>query len=179
MKAWLVQEGIEIMITRRLVLIGVLGSTAVAGIGGGAAAFWFGDADASGAVFTDEDGVAIRGYDPVAYFTDGRPVEGSEAFTAEHLGATWWFASAESRDRFAADPEAYRPQYGGYCAWAVAEKNRAYPIDPAAWRVVDGKLYLNFNADIQAKWEEDVPGFITEADRNWPGLQQQLQEAAS
>ena len=114
-------------------------------------------------------GVAIKGYDPVAYFVDARPVRGDKAFAFEWGGATWQFASAGHRDLFAGEPEKYAPQYGGYCAWAVANGDTA-GIDPEAWRIVDGKLYLNYDKDIQKKWEADVPGNISKADRNWPEL---------
>jgi hypothetical protein len=119
-------------------------------------------------VFSD-GGFAIRGTDPVAYFAEGRPVAGDPAYTYDWMGATWAFVSAGNRDAFAADPESFAPQYGGYCAWAVAEGYKA-PIDPDAWRIVDGKLYLNFDHRIQARWERDIPGFIARADENWPGL---------
>ena len=115
-------------------------------------------------------GAAIRGTDPVAYFTEGRPVEGKSEFTAEWHGATWYFASAENRDKFIATPEAYAPQYGGFCAWAVAQGSTA-STDPEAWHIVDGKLYLNYSLDVQKKWEGDIPGNIAKADKNWPGLQ--------
>lgn len=119
-------------------------------------------------VFSDRDG-AIRGYDPVAYFTQGKPVKGSREFTHEWNGATWRFASAESRDRFAAAPEKYAPQYGGYCAYGVAS-GYAVKIEPDAWSVVDGKLYLNYDKRVQASWKSDVPGYIRKADANWPGV---------
>lgn len=122
----------------------------------------------SASVFA-EDGVAIRGYDPVAYFTQGQPVPGTAAHAAEWNGVTWHFASADNRAAFLADPDAFAPQYGGYCAWAVAEGYTA-PIDPRAWRIVDGRLYLNFSPRIQRRWERDIPGFIARADANWPNL---------
>jgi len=112
---------------------------------------------------------AIRGTDPVAYFTEGKPVEGSRRFTHEWRGATWHFASAENRDAFEANPERYAPQYGGYCAWAVSRGYTA-STDPKAWRIVDGRLYLNYSKSVQRRWEEDVPGNIAKADGNWPGL---------
>lgn len=115
-------------------------------------------------------GVAIRGTDPVAYFTEGRPVEGDSDIFADWNGARWQFASTENRDRFVADPAAYAPQYGGFCAWAVAQGYTA-PTDPDAWRIVDGKLYLNYSLKVQKDWEQDIPGFIASADANWPGLQ--------
>ncbi len=120
-------------------------------------------------VFSSWRGLAIRGYDPVAYFSDGRPVEGSGEHSFEWKGATWRFASAENRKRFAADPQRYAPQYGGYCAYAVAHGTTA-ATDPEAWRIVDDKLYLNLDRDIQALWVEDISGFIRKADENWPML---------
>lgn len=117
--------------------------------------------------------LAIEGYDPVAYFTEGRPVEGSREFTHEWMGAIWRFASAGNRDRFAAMPEDYAPQYGGYCAWAVAQGYTA-KIDPEAWKIVDGKLYLNYDRNIQSRWEEDIPGNIGKADGNWPQIREGL-----
>lgn len=114
-------------------------------------------------------GVAIRGTAPVAYFTEGRPVEGSSDFTADWNGAEWRFVSAENRDKFVATPEAYAPQYGGFCAWAVSQGYTA-STDPDAWRIVDGKLYLNYSLGVQRQWEGDIPGNISKADANWPGL---------
>ena len=114
-------------------------------------------------------GVAIDGYDPVAYFTDGKPVEGSADYSFEWQGATWRFASAEHRDRFAGQPERWAPQYGGYCAWAVSQGHTA-DIDPAAWTVVGEKLYLNYDADVQKKWLADRDRYIRDADVNWPKL---------
>ncbi|MEM6677248.1 MAG: YHS domain-containing (seleno)protein [Pseudomonadota bacterium] len=112
-------------------------------------------------------GTAIDGTDPVAYFTEGRPVDGSSEFSHEWNGATWLFSSAENRDLFVADPERYAPQYGGYCAWAVAQGYTA-STDPDAWAIVDDKLYLNYNQDVQTRWNKDIPGFIASADGNWP-----------
>lgn len=118
-------------------------------------------------------GTAIEGYDPVAYFEEGKPVEGDSDHSYEWMDATWYFASAENRDLFAADPEKYAPQYGGYCAWAVSQGYTA-KIDPAAWAVVDDKLYLNYSLDVQKQWQDDVPGNITKADANWPGIRAEL-----
>jgi YHS domain-containing protein len=117
-------------------------------------------------VYSDSSG-AIRGYDPVAYFTEGRPVRGSREFTHPWRGATWRFASAENRERFAAAPEKYAPQYGGYCAYGVAS-GYAVKIEPDAWSLVDGKLYLNYDRSVQKTWQSDVPGHIRKADENWP-----------
>jgi len=112
---------------------------------------------------------AVKGYDVVAYFTDGKAVEGSDAFEVEWNGAKWRFASAEHRDLFQADPSKYAPQYGGYCAYGVA-RGSLVDIDPQSFAIVDGRLYLNYSPEIQEKWKEDVPGYITKADENWPGL---------
>lgn len=109
---------------------------------------------------------AVSGYDPVAYFTEGRPVQGSADFTMTWQGATWQFASAENLAKFQTDPEAYAPQYGGYCAWAMADGKFA-SADPDNWSIVDGKLYLNYNDSVQARWEKDIPAFITRADGAW------------
>ena len=113
--------------------------------------------------------VAVGGYDPVAYFVDGKPVKGDKAFALDHAGAQWRFATAQNRDRFAAAPERYAPQYGGYCAWAVSQGYTASG-DPQYWKVVDDKLYLNYDASVQKKWEQDVPGFIVKANQNWPSV---------
>ena len=113
--------------------------------------------------------LAVSGYDTVAYFTEGRPVEGDSRFEHEWKGATWRFSSAENLEKFRAAPERYAPQYGGYCAWAVAQGSTA-PGNAEVWKIVDGKLYLNVNPDIAARWEKDIPGFIAKADANWPGV---------
>lgn len=112
-------------------------------------------------------GTAIDGTDPVSYFTDGRPIEGNSDITLEWNGATWQFVSKDNRDRFAANPEKYAPQYGGYCAWAVAQGYTA-STDPDAWAIVDGKLYLNYSQSVQKQWEGDIPGHIDSANQNWP-----------
>ena len=110
---------------------------------------------------------AVGGYDPVAYFTDGKPVAGSSSFTHQWKGVTWRFASEKNRDLFKASPDKYAPQYGGYCAWAVSQGYTAKG-DPKYWKVVDGKLYLNYDASVQTNWEKDIPGHIANANRNWP-----------
>ena len=94
---------------------------------------------------------AVRGYDVVAYFTQGRPVEGERKFIHKWMGTEWRFASAKHRDLFAENPEKYAPQYGGWCAWAVSQGYTA-SVDPEAWRIVDGKLYLNYSKSVQALW---------------------------
>ena len=119
--------------------------------------------------YFEESGIAISGADPVAYFTESAYVPGSDEFTQEWQGVTWKFASAENRDAFVADPDAYAPQYGGFCAYAVSQGYTA-KIEPDAWRIVDGKLYLNFDQKIQKRWEKDIPGHIASANQNWPGV---------
>lgn len=121
------------------------------------------------AVNVDTAGLALRGYDPVAYFTEGAPVRGNPALSATHDGATYHFASAAHRDTFLAAPALYAPQYGGYCAFGTA-KGGKFDGDPNLWRVVDGKLYVNVNPDAQRLWEADVPGFIEQADATWPDI---------
>ncbi|MEO0868567.1 MAG: YHS domain-containing (seleno)protein [Cyanobacteria bacterium J06642_11] len=119
--------------------------------------------------FVDGNNIAIRGTDPVAYFTQGAAVAGRAEFTHTWNNAVWQFASAENRDAFAANPEAYAPQYGGFCAWAVSQGYTA-SIDPNAWKIVDGKLYLNYSRGVQRTWERDIPGNISRANSNWPGV---------
>jgi YHS domain-containing protein len=113
------------------------------------------------------DEAAIGGHDAVAYFTAGKPVEGVKAHSTTWKGATWRFATAENLAAFKSNPDKYAPQYGGYCAWAVSQGYTAKG-DPKVWKIVNGKLYLNYNPDIQAKWEKDVPGLIAKGDGNWP-----------
>ena len=117
-------------------------------------------------VFSD---TALQGYDPVAYFTSGAPVKGDDAFTADYMGAKFKFASAVNRDAFIEAPEKYAPQYGGYCAWAMADGKHAKG-DARYWKIVDGKLYLNYNKSIQKKWDSDVPAFIDRADTAWVSI---------
>jgi hypothetical protein len=113
--------------------------------------------------------LALHGYDPVAYFTEGRPIEGTGSFEHRWNGAVWRFATAQNRDVFAKDPARYAPEFGGYCAWAVSRGYTAR-VDPSAWRIVDGRLYLNYSKRVQKLWEEDVPGNIAKGRRNWPGV---------
>ena len=117
----------------------------------------------------DGSGVAINGYDPVAYFTQSKPVKGSASFTHHWMNSTWWFASAEDRDEFTRTPEKYVPQYGGYCAYGVSQ-GHAVNIDPEAWAVIEGKLYLNYSKGVKKTWSEAIPKHIEEANRNWPEL---------
>ena len=133
------------------------------------AAAFVNPAEAGSAPIYAESGVAVDGTDVVAYFTEGRPVAGDAAFAHDWQGVTWRFSTEANRDAFAADPEAYAPQYGGYCAWAVSEGYTA-STTPDAWRIVDGKLYLNYSRSVQRRWENDIPGHIASADANWPSV---------
>ena len=117
--------------------------------------------------------IAVDGYDTVAYFTDGKPVKGSSDFEVDWNGATWRFANADHAKMFRKMPVKYAPQYGGYCAWAVSQGYTA-DADPTAWKIVNGKLYLNYSADVQATWVKDIPGNITKADANWPKIEKTL-----
>ena len=112
---------------------------------------------------------AVGGYDPVAYFTQGEPVEGKSDFKTEYQGAKWLFSSQENLDTFLADPEKYAPQYGGYCAWAVGH-NITAKGDPLQWKIINEKLYLNYDNDIQAKWLKEPEKWIVEGDKNWPNV---------
>jgi YHS domain-containing protein len=113
--------------------------------------------------------LAIQGYDPVAYFTQDKPTIGSNDFTATYKNAIYLFSSEQNRDLFRASPAKYAPQFGGFCAYGVT-KGRKFDTDPTAWRVVDGKLYLNLNKDVQKVWLENVPGYITNANQTWPTI---------
>jgi len=112
---------------------------------------------------------AAEGYDVVSYFTEGVAVKGKRDFSYKWNGATWQFASEDNLTKFQANPEAFAPQYGGYCAWAVSQ-NYTASGDPEQWSVVGGKLYLNYSASVKATWLKDVPGHIESGDKNWPGL---------
>jgi hypothetical protein len=114
-------------------------------------------------------GLAVHGYDVVAYFTDGAAVKGRPEFEHRWDNAVWRFASAAHRDEFARHPQRYAPQFGGYCAWAVSRGYTA-DIDPESWRVVDGRLYLNYSTRAQRMWEADIRGNIRKGEANWPGV---------
>jgi YHS domain-containing protein len=119
--------------------------------------------------FFEKDSVAIRGYDPVAYFTDIRPVKGSAEFHAEYQGSTFHFASATHRDAFLENPTKFAPQYGGYCAFGMAKGYKA-AIDQTAFTLVDDKLYLNYSETVRSRWTLNIPGYIRQADANWPDV---------
>jgi YHS domain-containing protein len=119
--------------------------------------------------YYERDGVAIGGYDPVAYFTEQKPVKGSPEFQSVHRGSTFQFSSAAHRDAFAAEPDKYAPQYGGYFAYGMAKGYKA-KIDPAAFSVIHDTLYLNYSDAVRSRWLSDVPGYIQQADANWPAV---------
>jgi YHS domain-containing protein len=140
---------------------------------------WSGSVAAGGGANTGYfGGIAIMGYDPVAYFTEARAVEGSPEFSREFLGETWHFANAEHRDLFAADPVRYAPQYGGYCAGEVHDaaigSGITINIDPEAWRIIDGKLYLFYRKSGPDWFEQNREEAVAEADANWPEVQARL-----
>lgn len=124
---------------------------------------------AAQAVNLDHSGVALSGYDAVAYQKESTARKGSEQFVATYEGATYRFATAANRDAFLAEPAKYLPAYGGYCAYGVANGHKV-STDPEAWRVVEGKLYLNYSKSVQQKWFKDIPGNIATAEKNWPEL---------
>ena len=113
--------------------------------------------------------LAIRGTDPVAYFTEGEVVAGDSEYESEWQGATWRFSSAENQALFDSNPEAYAPQYGGYCAKAISEGN-VVSTDPEAWKIVDGKLYLNYSDEVQQQWVQDIEGNIALGDEMYPNV---------
>ena len=154
--------------TRRaaLILIGTAGLGAL-GLNGA----WIAPANGS-EVFTDlVRGTGAGGFDVVAYVNAGRPVQGSAQITHVWNGASWRFANSANRDAFAAEPERFAPAYGGHCSWAAAQGYKAKG-DPRNWKIVGGRLFLNYDANVQKTWETDIPGFIASADGNWPSLRQ-------
>lgn len=135
------------------------------------ALFWVGMGTAlaqKSPVFTTSAG-AIRGYDPVAYFKESKPILGKSALTYVWQGASWHFATQQNLDAFRASPETFAPQYGGYCAYGTAGGYKA-PIDPQAWTLAGGKLYLNYSKDVQQTWSKDQKAFIQKADQHWPRI---------
>ena len=115
--------------------------------------------------------LAIKGYDVVAYFGAGVSTKGDERFVHRWNDATWQFATAKNRNLFARDPDKYAPQFGGYCAWAISHGYTA-DVDPEAFRIVDGKLYLIYSKSVELRWEQDIPGNIVRAQTNWPAVLQ-------
>jgi YHS domain-containing protein len=142
----------------------ILEFAAIAGVANFAAPMAFA---AEPEIFTGlVEGTGAGGFDVVSYFS-GAPSQGKAEFASTYKGAKWLFSSADNMKAFEADPAKYAPQYGGYCAYAVS-KGATAKGEPEVWSVVDGKLYLNFSKDIQAKWKADIPGHIAAANANWP-----------
>ncbi|BFM15478.1 YHS domain-containing (seleno)protein [Maricurvus nonylphenolicus] len=135
-----------------------------------AGALIFSSLSFASAVNIGSNDVAIHGYDPVAYFTVNKAVEGSAKYTATHDGAIYRFSSKKNRDLFKADADRYAPQYGGYCAFGVS-LNKKFDVDPQAFYIDDNKLYLNLNKDVQKKWLTDVDGYVHSANRKWSGIE--------
>lgn len=123
------------------------------------------DSDAN----ADANDIAIHGYDTVAYFTESKPTQGSTKFTATYKNTIYQFASSDNRNKFRANPEKYAPQFGGHCAMGVA-LNKKLDVDPTAWRIVEGKLYLNLNKQVQDKWVSDISGNLKTAYEIWPSI---------
>ena len=117
----------------------------------------------------DKTGVAIQGYDPVAFFTDHQPVKGSQQFLSKHDGAIYFFASKEHRDLFAKDPAKYEPAFGGYCAYGLS-KGKLVEIDVDAFQIVDGRLLLQYSKGVRDDFNKDAKGNLAKAEANWPGL---------
>jgi YHS domain-containing protein len=117
----------------------------------------------------DKSGLAIKGYDPVAYFTENAAVKGDPQFTATFEGATYRFASKENQSRFESSPAKYAPQFGGFCAWAVSQGYTA-SIDPKAFQIVDGRLLLQYSTGVREDFSKDALGNLKKADANWPGI---------
>ena len=117
----------------------------------------------------DKVGVAIQGYDPVAFFTDGKPVKGDAKFPFRHNGATYLFASKEHRDAFKTDPAKYEPAFGGYCAYGVS-RGKVVEIDVEAFQIVDGRLLLQYSKGVRNDFNKDAKGNLAKANANWPGL---------
>lgn len=120
-------------------------------------------------VNVDSAGVAIQGYDPVAFFTDGKPVKGDQKLLLKHEGAIYFFASREHKDLFKADPAKYTPEFGGYCAYGVS-RNKLVEIDVDAFQIVGGKLLLQYSKGVRDDFNEDPQGNLAKANANWTGL---------
>ncbi|MCA9421273.1 MAG: YHS domain protein [Nitrospira sp.] len=118
----------------------------------------------------------LSGYDPVAYFTEGKPMKGSGYHVAEHLGVTYAFATKEHKRLFEENPEKYVPAYGGYCAYGVAV-GKKFVSDPEAWKIVEGRLYLNLDRDIQSKWAKDIPGYLKKSEVKWQDIKDKAASA--
>ena len=121
----------------------------------------------------DGNGIALQGYDPVAFFTDNRPVKGAQQFQSQYDGATYYFASAEHKTAFEKEPAKYEPQFGGFCAYG-ASKGKTFPIKIEAWQIVNGRLLMQYDLDVKGKFNADPQGNLGKADQNWPDLVEKL-----
>jgi len=157
--------------TRR-VLLSMFASAAMAAAFAPTPSFAY-DENSPAAINVDAKGLALKGYDPVSYFTAKTPQQGKSNLSATHDGATYYFATAANRDKFNSAPNKYAPQYGGFCAMGVA-LGKKLDVEPMAYRVVDDKLYLNVNKDVQKRWLDDVPGNLATAEKSWPGLKDKV-----
>jgi YHS domain-containing protein len=122
-----------------------------------------------------EKGLALQGYDPVSYFTAHKAVKGNKELAFQHQGATYYFSSAANKNLFAANPAAYEPQYGGWCAYAMGATGEKVEIDPETFKILDGKLYVFYNRlfnNTLPKWNEDEAALKSKADKNWKTLNQ-------
>lgn len=128
-------------------------------------------------LFGNSEG-ALKGYDPVAYFLDSKATPGVPEFHHDHEGVTWYFSSQDHLDRFVSEPGRYIPQYGGYCAYAMSN-NQLAPVDPTAWTIFEGKLYLNYSKPVQATWLKDIPGYVLKADTHWTTQLAAIHKAAA
>lgn len=153
----------------RLVIIASIALASLSTIGTASAAEPINTLEKNGLFGYKASGIAIRGYDTVAYFTQGAPAMGLESLSTDWEGATWRFSTQEHLELFEADPVKYAPQYGGYCAYGVAQDGLV-KIEPENWSIVDDKLYLNYNNKFQRLWEKDIAGFISEADSKFEAL---------
>jgi hypothetical protein len=156
------RDGVTQMAARSL-LIGLIMTVPALGLGP-VLAF---DPSSPAPVNVERSGVGLKGNDPVSYFAVGEPVEGDPAITAVHDGTLYAFASTANRDAFVVDPERYLPAYGGFCALGMSFGKKV-DIDPNAWKIVDGKLYVQANPRAAELWQRDIAGNISKADGEWP-----------
>jgi len=147
---------------RKSKLHGTMIVVAVLALASGAAA-------AKELVNVDDNGLALEGYDPVAFHTEGKAVKGKSEITFRHRGATYRFASPENRAKFESEPDRYAPAFGGFCAYG-ASNGYAAPVEIETWQLFDGRLLLNYDLQIKAKFDADRKGYLEKADRNWPSI---------